>query len=67
MIALDMSIVDHGDTFDEALESLRGVLKAQFEFAFGKVGSTQLRSNLFTPVKERYYRMFRDARCRRDA
>ena len=38
-IALDMSIADHGDTFEEALESLRDALKAQFEFAFSKEGA----------------------------
>ena len=61
-IALDMSIADHGDTFDEALESLRDALKAQFEFAFSKEGGAQLRSSLFTPADGRYFRMFRDAR-----
>ena len=61
-IALDMSIADHGATFDEALESLRDALKAQFEFAFSKDGGAQLRSNLFTPADGRYFRMFRDAR-----
>lgn len=61
-IALDMSIADHGETFDEALESLRDALKAQFEFAFSKEGGAQLRGNLFTPAEGRYFRMFRDAR-----
>ncbi|MCY4014342.1 MAG: hypothetical protein OXG82_16690 [Gammaproteobacteria bacterium] len=61
-IALDMSIADHGETFDEALESLRDALKAQFEFAFSKEGGAQLRSNLFTPAEGRYFRMYRDAR-----
>ena len=61
-IALDMSIADHGDTFDEALESLRDALKAQFEFAFSTEASAELRSNLFTPADGRYFRMFRDAR-----
>lgn len=61
-ITLDMSIADHGDTFDEALEGLRDALKAQFEFAFSKEGGAQLRSNLFTPADGRCFRMFRDAR-----
>lgn len=63
-IALDMSIADHGETFDEALESLRDALKAQFEFAFSKEGGAQLRRNLFTPAEGRYFRMYRDARRR---
>lgn len=64
VIALDVSIADHGDTFDEALESLRDALKAQFEFAFSKAGGAELRRNLFTPAGGRYFRMFWDARRR---
>lgn len=52
-IALDMSIADHGETFDEALGSLRVALRVQFEFAFNKDGGVQLHRNLFTPAEAR--------------
>ena len=61
-IALDMSIADYGDTFDEALNSLTDAVKAQIEFAFSDKGGEQLRSTLFMPAEGRYFKMFRDAR-----